>query len=144
MSSLIIGGVKGILLIREYIKMFQHFLRFVSDWINLEQGVSLKMYWVVVFHENWHSESHTLLKGIDFTYRFSRFIVWFGWNWVLGRAYNTVEHLYHDSAGKTQVLLRISMKMTGTHADILLSVFCITSAALPSSFLTWPRCDDFS
>jgi len=31
-----------------------------------------------------------------------------------------------------------------THADILHSVFCITSAALPSPFLTWPWCDDIS
>jgi len=30
------------------------------------------------------------------------------------------------------------------HADTLRSVFCITSAALPSPLLTWPRCDDIS
>ena len=48
MNSLKIGRVKGMLLLREYIKMFPHFLRFVSDWKNLEQGVSIKIYWVIV------------------------------------------------------------------------------------------------
>jgi hypothetical protein len=41
------GRVKCMLLLREYIKMFQYFLCFVSDWINLEQGVSIKI-WVIV------------------------------------------------------------------------------------------------
>ena len=48
MSSMKIGGVKGLLLLREYIKMFPHFLHFVSDWINSEQDVSIKIYWVIV------------------------------------------------------------------------------------------------
>jgi len=44
MSSMKIGRVKSLLLLRDYIKMFQHFLCFVSDCINLEQGVSIKIY----------------------------------------------------------------------------------------------------
>jgi hypothetical protein len=94
MSSMKICRVKGLLLLREYIKMFPHLICLVSDWINLEQGVSIKIYWVIEFHENWLSESHTLLKGVKFKYKFSRF-VWLGWNLELGPAYNTVEHLCH-------------------------------------------------
>jgi hypothetical protein len=48
MSSMKIGRFKGLLLLREYIKMFPHFLCCVSDWINLEQGVSIKIYRVIV------------------------------------------------------------------------------------------------
>jgi hypothetical protein len=48
MSSVKSGRVKGLLLLREYIKMVPHFLHFVSDCINLEQGVSIKNYCVIV------------------------------------------------------------------------------------------------
>ena len=44
MSCLKIGGVKGLLLLRDCIKMFPHLLCFVSDLINLEQGVSINIY----------------------------------------------------------------------------------------------------
>jgi len=53
---------------------------FCPFWINFSTGdVHKNLLSYYGFHENWFSESHTLLEGInEFLCIFSTFIIWFG------------------------------------------------------------------